>query len=99
MALCLLHGKNPCKLTRYPDLMSIFAKERVHIRSLEFDRMILKYVKAGNIFLSQIRVFIPAKPSLSHKVPMTSAMQMPLSPCRVLIPPLQWKILFLTGAS
>lgn len=50
MALYLLHGKNPCKLSKYPDLMSIFAKERVHIRSLECDKMILKYVKAGNIF-------------------------------------------------
>lgn len=86
MALYLLHGKNPCKIARYLDLMSNFAEERIHIKCLEFVRMILKYVKAGGIFHSKI--WVPFQQNFSRKylpqdkVPMTSAMQMPLSPCR-----------------
>lgn len=54
MSLYLLCAKNPCKIARYLDLMSNFAKGRIHIKCLEFARMILKYVKAGDIFLSKI---------------------------------------------
>lgn len=85
MALYLLHGKNPWKIARYLDLMSNFANERIHIKCLESVRMILKYVKAGDIFPSKI--WVPFLQNFSRKY-LHQVIKFPwLQLCRCLLAP------------